>query len=258
MQQAMEMIHNGWSDVEKNKLFEEIKVAKEKGVSLRCVFEKMGQDLHRKPNSIRNFYYLQILKEMPECKRAAPFDMFSKKETDWLLQAILLAKGQGVSVRKCVYDLSNGDKKLMLRYQNKYRAILKKHPEMIHNLCEKMKSAGQTVSDPTHKAFENSFSKKQEQEDIRRLYDIISKMVVKNDNVSPSTMDKLKVQRDIALYCLDDLKRASNALIHVLKDFIAQEKTMKIKMMDLFLEEVCFLITDVENAGHQTAKEKTS
>lgn len=51
---------------------------------------------------------------------------FSIAEEDRLVKYVLNAKREGVSVRKATADLSNGDMKLALRYQNKFRNILKK------------------------------------------------------------------------------------------------------------------------------------
>ena len=67
---------------------------------------------------------------------------FSEKETDEMLKAILTQKSKGVSVRKAVLNLADGDDKLMLRYQNKYRNVLAKQPERIERL---MRECGLTV-----------------------------------------------------------------------------------------------------------------
>lgn len=50
---------------------------------------------------------------------------FTKEEEYNLVKQILILKGQGLSVRKAVYELANGNVKLALRYQNKYRNALK-------------------------------------------------------------------------------------------------------------------------------------
>ena len=50
---------------------------------------------------------------------------FSKEEEKELVKQILILKGEGFSVRKAVFKLANGNAKLALRYQNKYRNSLK-------------------------------------------------------------------------------------------------------------------------------------
>jgi hypothetical protein len=51
---------------------------------------------------------------------------FSTTEEDMVVKYVLNAKRKGVSVRKATAELSNGDMKLALRYQNKFRNRLKK------------------------------------------------------------------------------------------------------------------------------------
>ena len=55
---------------------------------------------------------------------------FTPAEEDELIKYVLNAKRQGVSVRKATAELSNGDMKLALRYQNKFRNRLKKDVEL--------------------------------------------------------------------------------------------------------------------------------
>ena len=78
-----------------------------------------------------------------------------------MLKAILTQKSKGISVRKAVLNLSGGDDKLMLRYQNKYRNVLTKQPERIERL---MRECGLSV------AVEDDARKKLENE-INVLYD---------------------------------------------------------------------------------------
>ena len=150
MEQTMHMSHSGWSREETELLRNEVKQASETGAPLRVVFERMGETLGRKPNSVRNYYYMQLRGQEGEgCKRAAPFETFTEEEIHDLLRHVLAAKGQGQSVRASVMDLSHGDKTLMLRYQNKYRALLRKRPDLIEAICRELKAAGEPCPDMT-------------------------------------------------------------------------------------------------------------
>lgn len=60
MEQTMPLTRNGWSEEETQMLWQEIRAAAENGAPLRGVFERMGQALGRKPNSVRNYYYMQL------------------------------------------------------------------------------------------------------------------------------------------------------------------------------------------------------
>ena len=58
----------GWREDEIDRLWDEIRRANENGQPLRSVFEEMGDQLGRKPNSVRNYYYMRL----PGSRRHAP------------------------------------------------------------------------------------------------------------------------------------------------------------------------------------------
>ncbi len=97
----------------------------------------------RAKGSVRNYYYallrctgdsrVRSLLQGTELK-AGKIIPFSEVETDKILKEILIQKSKGISVRRAVLNLSKGDDKLMLRYQNKYRNVAAKQPERIERL----------------------------------------------------------------------------------------------------------------------------
>ena len=62
-----------------------------------------------------------------------------------------MARGQGESVRACVTRLAEGDRARMLRYQNKYRSILKNRPELLENIAQELRAEGKPC--PTRIAY---------------------------------------------------------------------------------------------------------
>lgn len=133
---------SGWQKDEIDLLFEAVRTANEEGRSLREVFCSVGQQLQRKPNSIRNYYYARV-RETPElAPRQTPFRAFHPDEVHELLRQVLMGRGGGESVRACVTRLAEGDRSRMLRYQNKYRSILKNRPEMLLSVAEELKQEG--------------------------------------------------------------------------------------------------------------------
>lgn len=134
--------HGGWQKQEIDALQKSIDEAAQTGESLRSVFERLGETLGRKPNSIRNFYYAQVRAQSQELGRALPFETFSPGEVERLVENVLTARAQGMSVRACVRRLAEGDRTLMLRYQNKYRSILKNKPEMLLEVAEELRMEG--------------------------------------------------------------------------------------------------------------------
>ena len=133
---------SGWQKDEIDLLFDSVRMADEEGRSLRDVFTDVGRQLQRKPNSIRNYYYAK-LREMPELTpKQAPFRAFSVQEVHELLRQVLMGRGSGESVRACVTRLADGDRSRMLRYQNKYRSILKNKPDMLLSVAEELRAEG--------------------------------------------------------------------------------------------------------------------
>ncbi len=132
----------GWQEAETARLFTAVKEANAVGAPLRSVFESLSGDLGRKPNSIRNYYYACLRQQPDAASRAPAFRPFTQEETHELLRQVLIARGKGVSVRACVMSLAQGSHSQMLRYQNKYRTILKTRPELIAQVCEELKQEG--------------------------------------------------------------------------------------------------------------------
>ena len=132
----------GWQEAETARLFSAVKEANASGAPLRSVFESLSGDLGRRPNSIRNYYYACLRQQPDAAGRAPAFRPFTPEETHELLRQVLIARGKGLSVRACVMALSQGSHSRMLRYQNKYRTILKHRPEMIAEVCEELRREG--------------------------------------------------------------------------------------------------------------------
>jgi len=139
----------GWQEKEILQLREAVHMAGGSGEPLRGVFENIGKRLGRKPNSVRNFYYACLKREDAEnVPHAAPFETFTPDEVRNLVREVLKARARGTSVRACVYSLAEGDRKLMLRYQNKYRSVLKSRPGLIREILAEEEASGQPVFDP--------------------------------------------------------------------------------------------------------------
>ena len=114
----------GWQQEEIDLLFSAVKEAAENGRPLRDVFSEVGGQLSRKPNSIRNFYYARV-REVPQlAARQAPLRTFTAEELHHLLRDVLVGRAG------------------MLRYQNKYRSVLKNRPEMLMEVANELRAEG--------------------------------------------------------------------------------------------------------------------
>lgn len=149
MQSVARVGRSGWQEQEISELRRAVQQAGGNGEPLRSVFENIGQALGRKPNSVRNFYYASLKREEAgDTPQSAPFETFTQEEVRALVREVLTARAKGISVRSCVQSLAGGDRKLMLRYQNKYRSVLKSRPNMVRQIIEDMAADGEQVYDP--------------------------------------------------------------------------------------------------------------
>lgn len=141
-QQTLSHPKGGWKQEEIDLLFSAVSEASETGRPLRDVFADVGAKLSRKPNSIRNFYYARVRENPDLTARQSPFRSFTPDEVHQLLRSVLISRGEGRSVRACVTELAHGDRAGMLRYQNKYRSILKNKPEMLMEVAQELRAEG--------------------------------------------------------------------------------------------------------------------
>ena len=138
----------GWSDSENKLLWETADEAQQQGLPLKAVFEQIARQTGRRPNSIRNYYYAQVRTREDGANHTARFIPFTQPEVDWLMEQVLIARAEGQSVRACLQKLSGGDHSLMLRYQNKYRAVIKSRPDYVRALVDRLNSEGVACDAP--------------------------------------------------------------------------------------------------------------
>ena len=141
----MKEFHAGWTETEDAALLKAARDARKARLPLRAVFDEIARATHRRPNSVRNHYYTQL---KPAEQTEPAFLPFSEEETDRLLRTILLSRANGQSVRACTLEMAHGNTRLMLRYQNKYRALLKAKPEKVRAVRTQLVNEGYPVPDP--------------------------------------------------------------------------------------------------------------
>ena len=126
--------------------------------SLSAVFEKYGAQTGKAKGTVRNLYYALAKyshKDEEFCKRylnGKPITVskiveFNEREEKELVKKILTAKSLGKSCRSAIMELSGGDGKVALRYQNKFRNAVKNKPELIKEISCELKEQGYNVSE---------------------------------------------------------------------------------------------------------------
>lgn len=163
-------------------------------------FEEVAKQTRRKTNSVRNYYYKNLAKEK------ASFTSFSAAEVTQMLREIILGTSRGESVRSVCLRLANGDKLKMLRFQNKYRAILKTAPGRITEVKDMLEGQGYFVKLPYQTNFLDKLpnnvvtlptreEKKLADADINNLFAGLLRLVKKQaEDGAKSQIDMLKAE----------------------------------------------------------------
>ena len=147
--------HAGWKAEEDALLFEEVKRARKAGKPLKSVFDAVASKTGRKPNSIRNYYYVRVRDtELAEqylgssTGHSGAFVPFTDAEVRDMLRVILTEQAHGMSVRACTLKMGINDNKAMLRFQNKYRSVIKNNPALVQEVIDELRAEGESVFDP--------------------------------------------------------------------------------------------------------------
>ena len=158
---------------EAKKLFDFIKEKSESNTSLTKSFKEYAIMTDRAQGSVRNYYY----KTIKECKdneklrqklgvSKEMFPIFVKEfnesESVELLTIVLKGIANGKSVRSVISTLANNNDKLALRYQNKYRNLLKTQKPLVLKIAKKIRCKDGSIVNPYKE--ENDEIKKIEQE----------------------------------------------------------------------------------------------
>lgn len=257
MEQTLHLGRSGWSQEETDLLWKEIRAAADAGTPLRGVFDRMGQALGRKPNSVRNYYYMQLRDQAgDELKRAAPFETFSDEEIHDLLRRILAARGQGQSVRACVMELSGGDKSRMLRYQNKYRAVLRKKPALVRQVCQELEREGLPVPTVSIAIEETpplpsaaSSVPGTADPDVQTILRALSSLARRASRFDLKDSDRLKVQRDLLLLQVEDVQTAARDLISECKDFLGRDADSRAEGLPAFCDSLSAKVSRLESVS---------
>ena len=145
MEQAIvERTRSGWNSREEELLHQAVDRCRAAGEPLKAAFLQAAEQTGRRPNSVRNHYYASS----KAAGTAPAFLPFSEEESLSLLKTVLLARSAGESVRACTLRIAEGDTRRMLRYQNKYRALLKSQPALVDRARRELQEKGGPVFDP--------------------------------------------------------------------------------------------------------------
>ena len=250
--------HSGWSDEESSLLWKTADEAQERGLPLKQVFERIAEQTGRRPNSIRNYYYAQVREREGGRARAARFVPFTEEEVRTLVETVLRRKAAGQSVRSCLQELSGGNHSLMLRYQNKYRAVLRSHPEIIRQAVEKLKAEGIDCPQPQVRARprlspEDALgqmavsARRTGDSELIQACDVFARLI-RNGRAGDmpeqtALLDRMNVRLDLYRLALTDRTRLARALCETadelaatVKDFLVADRQTRVDRLDAFCD----------------------
>jgi hypothetical protein len=237
---------------------------------LRSVFEQVASSLGRKPNSIRNYYYAQ-LRQRPETglNRAAPFQTFTEEEVRELLRTVLMARGQSISVRACVMRMAGGDRGLMLRYQNKYRSILKNRPHLLSEVAEELRGEGVAVPENPDSSRQqdmplrtaSQLNRAQQlaqalgdpavQQMLEGLNTLLQRALAFRGRDKTVELDRLQITYDLARMRWEDeqnrLHEAIDDLLNICREFLGLTMDRRQEGLDDFSGLLAIKISNLEN-----------
>ena len=191
-------------------------IQKRENQSLSSIFEKFGERYGKAKGTVRNLYYA-LAKKSNEDKdfrekylNGKPVFVskivgFGDTEERELLKKIVLEKSKGRSVRSAIMALSNGDAKLALRYQNKFRNVIKNKPNVIEEIVGELNLTDKNLVKEEVKTAKSAISNAQ----FERLKNEINNLIAR---ISLKTCKENALLKEKILHLENENLRLSRAL----------------------------------------------
>ena len=149
----------GFSDTETKKFITFVKNGILEGKDLTKLFKEYSQISGRAQGSLRNYYYKTVKKCKEDSKLKSKLGVsekmypvfiktFNESEEEDLLREVLIGLSSGKSVRHTICKLANDNESLALRYQNKYRNLLKDKRDLVLSLASNIKDKNGNAVNP--------------------------------------------------------------------------------------------------------------
>ena len=190
---------NGYGIQEAKALIDFVSEGKKRGESLSRLFGEYGKRCGRAAGSVRNYYYQFLKSEDARAKeilrgkrlRAEKIRAFTDAERDEMLKKILSERSKGYSVRRSIANICAGNEKLMLRYQNKYRNLIKKQPALIEETAKEM---GLETVMPARRS---DFLQRRLEREINDLYDRLAVALREENDRLKKAAERLTEENEI-------------------------------------------------------------
>ena len=242
--------YSRWKDSEVKELFTMIENNKKCGKSLLSVFSEYAAISGRKRNSVRNYYYQEIAALKNDSVRAQKLginldnhtvvtaNLFSENEERECLKQILKYEKEGMSIRKACLTLAENNIDKMVRYQNKYRSVLKNNPELLNEIRSELKiEKKENLNNVVY--FKKKQTKTISENDINSLFLGLIKLVKKSaaESVEKKILSDLEASNSSLRKALIQLSKTEQELKEVkTKLEIQKSECEKIKLENIYLK----------------------
>lgn len=124
-------------------------IKERKRQSLTEVFDRYAEVSGKSRGTVRNLYYAIARRAVSDAEfrdkyldgkipEISKITAFHKDEEEELIRQVLAGKKEGRSVRSVIMELAAGDGKKALRFQNKFRGVMKNNPAAVYKIAEEM------------------------------------------------------------------------------------------------------------------------
>lgn len=140
------MAKRGWKKSERDSLIECVKIAFENKIPLKTAFAEFAKKHDRQRDSVRNFYYLVVADASLRGEKIQgivknDIETFGKRELETLVRKIMDKLSQGSSLRGAIMSITKNETEA-LRFQNKFRNLLKSKSPIIDKIMTEQKLHG--------------------------------------------------------------------------------------------------------------------
>ena len=203
-----------------------------KGETLSAVFEKFAEKSGKAKGTVRNLYYALAKRSATDAEfrdkylggekiAVSVIKEFDGEEEKALLKSVLRGVAEGKSVRKSIAELCGDDAKKALRYQNKYRSVLKRKPDLIAQAVKEIKDeTGRVVAfaarpETSHAIPEFPFERLK-----REINGLVERISLKTRRENQALKERIKSleAENAGLHALLSGENKSGALKYFLRD----------------------------------------
>lgn len=248
---------------------EEVGRARESRIPIIRAFEAVAKRSGLKANTIRNYYYRYLHAHELKDRRSTTVvsdeetvftsdaigRAFTPAETKKLMREMLIAQGRGESVRGCANRLSGGDKRVLIRLQNKYRSVIAREPDYVREVIRELEREGIVCFNPyTRRRIKGiaSGSMQGPAGNDGQFLELVGQLVNNLKAINLSTLhDLMAGLRDLSSlaagnssgldWSRDELDRLSaryDELANVCRDFLALSDTDKLAELSNYVDRL--------------------